>query len=117
MMMFMDQPSSHRWSNSSLSSVSSNLSLFEQNAWKQLQIADVHDDDEHFKKRSSKPQVLEETDGFEADVDSPISRTGECTPSLCVPVCVCLYVRSKLWTIVLEAVRSPLPSCISQLLW
>ena len=93
MMMVMDQPSSHRWSNASLSSVSSNLSLFEQSAWKHLQMADVHDDDEHFKRRSSKPKVLEETDGFEADVDSPISRTGECgTPVLCVPVCVCVCV-------------------------
>lgn len=75
MMMLMDQPSSHRWSNSSLSSVSSNLSLYDQSGWKRLQIAGMHDDDEHFKRRSSKPQVLEETDGFEADVDSPISKT------------------------------------------
>jgi len=87
MMMLMDQPSSHRWSNSSLSSVSSNLSLYDQSGWKRLQIAGMHDDDEHFKRRSSKPQVLEETDGFEADVDSPISKTGECAP-----ICVCVYV-------------------------
>ena len=91
MMMVMDQPSSHRWSNASLSSVSSNLSLYEQNGWKRLQMADVHDDDDHFKRRSSKPNVLEETDGFEADVDSPISKTGECDPPC---LCVCVSVRS-----------------------
>ena len=93
MMMLMDQPSSHRWSNSSLSSVSSNLSLYEQSGWKRLQIAGMHDDDEHFKRRSSKPQALEETDGFEADVDSPISKTGECTP-ICVCVCASVSVRA-----------------------
>ena len=55
-------------------------------------MADVHDDDDHFKRRSSKPHTADDT-GFEADIDSPISKTGErASPiSLYVHVCVCAF--------------------------
>lgn len=60
----------------------------------------MHDDDDHFKRRSSKPQVLEETDGFEADIDSPISKTGEPAPlPLCVYVCVSVRAMVLLETV------------------
>jgi hypothetical protein len=73
MMLFERSPASSRWSSSSLSSLSSNLSMYDQSPWKTLQMADIFDDDEHFKRKARRS--VEDTDGIDGDIDSPISKT------------------------------------------
>ena len=75
MMMVERSPASSRWSTSSFSSLSSNLSVYDQSPWKTLQMADIFDDDEHFKRKARRS--VEDTDGIDGDLDSPISKTRE----------------------------------------
>ena len=68
---------SYRWSSSSLSSLSSNFSVADpQSQWKTLQMADINDDDHHFKRRISGPStcLLEDTEATDGDIDSPVSK-------------------------------------------
>jgi hypothetical protein len=47
--------------------------MYDQSPWKTLQMADIFDDDEHFKRKARRS--VEDTDGIDGDIDSPISKT------------------------------------------